>query len=340
MTQGAIDPTPPESLRSRLLPALLIGVLAALWSRQHALANPAFTSDFDQVWAAAAALLRGDNPYAEVGPNAPFTWRWPLYYPMPAILVAAPLGALPVIAARAIFSGLGAALFTFAISRDGWARWPILLSVTFLVSIDLVQWSPYLAAAFFLPAAALLVPCKPNFALPVAACARDARTWGFLLLGGVVLGVASFAARPTWVAEWLGNVREAPHFIPPVMRRGGPLLLLAVLRWRRPEARWFLGLCVMPMAPSFYDQLLLVAVCTRWWESAILALSTYVLYFYVGAHSPQPDYAAWGRLVGDATVWFCYLPMLAVLLRRPNEGRVPNPRSLIGRWSSTPERAT
>lgn len=320
------------SLRDRLVPALLIGVLAALWSRQHAIANPAFTSDFDQVWAAARALLRGDNPYAEVGPHAPFTWRWPLYYPMPALLVAAPLGALPVVAARAIFAGVGAALFTFAISRDGWARWPILLSVTFFVSIDLVQWSPYLAAAFFLPAAALLVPCKPNFALPVAGGARDPRTWQFLVMGAAFLGIASFVVRPTWLAEWLANVREAPHFIPPVLRRGGLVLLLAALRWRRAEARWFLALSIMPMAPSFYDQLLLVALCTTWWESAILAASTYVLYFYVGANLPQPDYAAWGKLVGDATVWFCYLPMLAILLHRPNDGALSDPRALRVAW--------
>lgn len=321
----------PPSLRDRLIPALLIAVLAAIWTRQHALTNPAFTSDFDQVWAAARALLHGDNPYAAVGPEAPFRWRWPLYYPMPALLLATPLGHLSVVAARAVFAALGAALFTFAITRDGWSRWPILLSVTFYVSVDLVQWSPFLAAAYFLPAVAAVVSCKPNFAVPIVAGMRDARTLAWLAGGGALLVALSLLVRPGWVPEWIANLREAPHFIPPVARRGGFLLLLASLRWRRPEARWLLALAVIPQAPSFYDQLLLVAVCTRWWETAILSASTYVLFFYVGANSPQPDYLAWGRLVGDATVWFCYLPMLALVLARPNEGTLPDLKRLVPR---------
>ncbi len=301
---------------------------------------PAFTSDFDQVWAAARALINGDNPYTAVGPDAPFKWKWPLYYPMPAVLLAAPLGALPVIAARAIFAAISASVFTFAISRDGWSRWPILLSVTFVVSIDLVQWSPLMAAAFFMPALGAITCCKPNFAVPVALAARDVRAWWWLAGGGLLLVAASFAVRPGWVVEWLANLRGAPHFIPPVARRGGFLLLLAAIRWRRPEARWFLAMAVIPQAPSFYDQLLLVAVCTRWWETAILTVSTYVLLQYVGANSPQPDYLAWGRLVGDATVWFCYLPMLVLLLRRPNEGVLPDVRGAMARWRTRPVAAS
>ena len=46
----------------------------------------------------------------------------------------------------------------------------------------------------------------------------------------------------------------------------------------------------------------------------------------VGFNVPQPDYAAWGRLVGNATVWICYFPALAMVLRRPNEGALPRIR--------------
>lgn len=311
--------------------AVLVGILAALWVHVRADSSPAFVSDFDQVWAAARALLSGHNPYEAVGPDAPFRWKWPLYYPLPAVVLTAPLGHLTVVTARAVFAGLGAAVFTWAISRDGWSRWPILVSVTFLVSIDLVQWSPFLAAAYFLPAAGMVAACKPNFAIPVVVGARDASSWRWLLAASIALAALSFALRPDWVADWLAGLRDAPHFIAPIGRRGGFLVLLALLRWRRPEARWLLALAAIPQAPSFYDQLLLVAVCTRWWETAVLAASTFVLFFYVGAKTPQPDYLAWGRLVGDATVWFCYLPMVAVLLRRPNEGAIPDPRLIVAR---------
>lgn len=309
---------------SRLIPAALVGVLCALLVRSHALATPSFVSDFDQLWAAARALVNGESPYQAVGPDAPFRWRWPLYYPLPAVLVVSPLALVSVTTARMLFAGISAACFCYAIARGGWSRWPILLSVAFYTSIDLVQWSPLLAAAYFLPAMAGLVPCKPNFGLTVAAAADDARWWWWMLAGAVVLTTLSLGVRPGWIAEWIATLQTAEHFAAPVSRRGGFLLLLAVLRWRRPEARWLLALSLSPQAPSFYDQLLLVAVCLRWWDTAILTASTYVLLVYVRQHSPQPDYLAWGTLVGDATVWFCYLPMLAILLTRPNEGALPS----------------
>jgi hypothetical protein len=108
-----------------------------------------------------------------------------------------------------------------------------------------------------------------------------------------------------------------------VLRPLGFLLLLALLRWRRPEARWLLALSVMPLPPSFYDQLLLAAVCLTARESLIFAVSTVVLFFYVGFNTPQPDYLSWGRLVGNGTVWICYFPALAMVLRRPNDGPLP-----------------
>jgi hypothetical protein len=310
---------------STLLAALGVGLLAAAWVRSHGLAQPSFKSDFDQVWAAARALLHGHDPYAAVGPNAPFVWKWPLYYPLPALLVTAPLGHLSVLAARMVFAGLSAFAFTWAVTRDGWSRWPIFLSIAFYVGIDLVQWSPLLAAAYFVPWLGALAACKPNFALPLLAGSRTSRSVLWVVGGAAVLVAASFAVDPGWLQSWLANVRSAPHFKAPIARPFGFVLALALLRWRRPEARWLLALSLIPQAPSFYDQLLLVAICTRWWETAILAASTWVLFFYVGAYSPQPDYLSWGALVGNATVWFCYMPCLLMVLRRPNEAPV-------GRW--------
>lgn len=303
--------------------ALLLGALSAIYAAAVGLANPEFVSDFDQVWAAARALLDGRDPYEVVGPRGEFVWKWPLYYPLPALLVVAPLGLLPVIAARAIFAGVGAGLLAWGVTRDGWQRWPIFISVSFMVTVELGQWSALYAAAFFLPGLAAIGVAKPNLGAVLAAGDRTGRTLLWLGSGAVFLILASYLVQPGWHEPWLRHLREAPHFRAPVMRPLGFLLLLAVLKWRRPEARWLLALSIVPLPPSFYDQLLLVAVCFTARESLIFAASTVVLFFYVGFNTPQPDYLSWGRLVGNGTVWICYFPALAMVLRRRNEGPVP-----------------
>lgn len=327
--EGGIGNTA-SSARWRIAVAAFVAVVSALYVRAHGLSQPSFVSDFDQVWAASRALLAGSDPYAEIGPEAPFKWKWPLYYPLPALLLTSPLAYLPVLHARMLFAGVSAGIFTWAVSTRGWNHWPIFLSITFYVSVDLVQWSPLLASAFFLPIVGAVVAAKPNFALPIATAARTHTHVLWILAGTALLLAISFLARPDWLASWLGHLSAAPHFKAPVTRPFGFLLLLAVLKWRRPEARWLLGLSLIPQAPTFYDQLLLVAVCLTWRQTAILAAGTWVLFFFVGAQGPQPDYAAWGSVVGNATIWSCYLPCLVMLLRRPNEGTLPVLLSLPG----------
>ncbi len=320
--------TPPATQRSapsttlRATFALALGLAAAIYVIFHGRANPQFTSDFDQIWAGARALWQGKDPYTVVGPGREFGWRWPLYYPLPALLLVAPLGLLPVIAARALFAGASAALLAWAVTRDDWSRWPIFLSVSFMVTVELGQWSAIYAAAFFLPALGLMAAAKPNFALALAAVNRE-RTVLWILTGTLLLLIVSQVLQPGWHESWLTNLRAAPHFKPHLTRPLGFLLLLAALKWRRPEARWLLALALIPQAPSFYDQLLLGVVCLTSREALVFAASTIVLFFYVGFNTPQPDYESWGRLVGNGTLWICYFPALAMVLRRPNEGSLP-----------------
>src|SRR5688500_1352229 len=139
--QSSAPPPQAPPAKSRLLAALAIGIVCTIYVLLHGRANPDFTSDFDQVWAGARALWDGRDPYALVGPGLEFAWKWPLYYPLPALVAVAPLGFLPVIAARAIFAGVSAALLAWAVTRDGWSRLPIFLSVSFMVTMELGQWS-------------------------------------------------------------------------------------------------------------------------------------------------------------------------------------------------------
>jgi hypothetical protein len=301
-------------------------------------ANPEFVSDFDQVWAGARALWHDKDPYQVVGPGREFHWRWPLYYPVPALVAVAPLGLVSTLAARGIFAGVSAGAFTWAIFRENWNRWPVFLAISFMVSIELGQWSLLFAAAFLVPAISAFGFTKPNFGAAVAASSGDLRTIVWMALGTISLIVVSQVVEPGWHVPWLANLRAAEHFVAPAQRPLGFLLLLAALRWRRPEARWLLALSLLPQTPSFYDQMLLAVVCLTTRESLVFAVTTVILFVYVGFNVPQPNYAAWGRLVGNATVWFCYLPVLVMVLRRPNEGGLPAVFALVTRLR--PGRAT
>ena len=322
-TREVTGSTARPSASRRALFAVSLALAVSVYVVAVGKANPDFTSDFDQVWAGAKALWEGKDPYVVVGPGREFGWTWPLYYPLPALVALAPLGLLPVIAARALFASLSAGLLAWAVTRDGWSRLPIFISVSFLVTMELGQWSAMYAAAFFLPALGAVGIAKPNFAVPLVAGATRPRTVTWIVAGAIVLLLISQALQPGWHEAWLANVRAAPHFKPLILRPLGFLLLLAALRWRRPEARWLLALALIPQAPSFYDQLLLAVVCLTSREALVFASSTVVLFFYVGFNTPQPDYASWGRLVGDGTLWICYFPALVMVLRRPNEGSLP-----------------
>lgn len=303
--------------------ALILGAVCATYAFAYSASNPEFVSDFDQIWAGARALWEDKNPYSVVGPGREFDWRWPLYYPLPALIVVAPLGLLSVIAARVIFAGLSAALLAWAVTRDGWFRLPVFISVSFMVTMELGQWSALYAAAYFLPAMGAIGFAKPNFGIALAAAAHRRHALAWVAGGTIALLLVSQLLQPGWHEYWLANVRAAPHFTAHLFRPFGFLLLLAALKWRRPEARWLLALSIIPQAPTFYDQLLLIALCLTRQESLLFAASTVLLFFYVGFNTPQPDYLAWGRVVGNGTLWICYLPMLAILLQRPNEGPVP-----------------
>jgi hypothetical protein len=300
-----------------------VALAAGFYVWAYARANPDFVSDFDQVWAAVRALFDGKDPYRVVGPRGAFLWKWPLYYPLPALLIAAPVGLLPLVAARVVFASLSAGVFVYALTRDGFGRLPTLLSISFVTAIELVQWSPLLAAATILPALGWIAVAKPNLGVAMAAHASSRRALIVMAAGSALLLAASFALRPGWVQEWWANVRSAPHFVAPVMRPAGVLLLCVLARWRRPEARLLAALACVPQTPTFYDHVLVFLVPRTTRESLVLVVLTFVVYFAVGFAAPFDTFQQWGDFVAKATITFVYAPAVLMVLRRPNEGPVP-----------------
>ena len=315
-------PAPPAQ-RTRFAIALGTAIAAGLYVWAYARANPDFVSDFDQVWAAARGLWTGRDPYKLVGPRGAFLWKWPLYYPLPAILIASPLGLLPLLAARVTFAAISAGSFAYALSRDGYARLLSLLSISFVTAVELVQWSPLLTAGMLLPSLAWTGVAKPNLGAAMAAYWSSRLTVIVMAIGSAALVAVSFLVQPNWAGEWWANVRSAPHFVAPILRPGGILLLVVLAKWRRPEARLLAALACVPQTPTFYDHVFVFVVPRTSREVLSLVVLTFAVYFAVAFASPFTSFQQWGDFVAAATILFVYAPAVIMVLRRPNEGEAP-----------------
>jgi hypothetical protein len=210
--------------------------------------------DFDYLWTAGHAVWHGIDPYLAVREAVrEGTLKWPFYYPGTAAVLAAPFGALPHRFAVALFTALGMALLAWSV--DGWRRWMV-LSAPALEALLIGQWSPWLTAAVGLPWLGLVWTAKPTIGLTLFAGWPSRWAVG----GGLALLMLSLILLPHWPADWLAAVRDTPHYKAPVQRIGGALLLLAFLRWRRPEARMLGLLALLPHTTGVYEQLPLLLI--------------------------------------------------------------------------------
>jgi hypothetical protein len=319
-----------------MLVAACAAVLAAVFSATIRAVAGGTPSDLDQVLVAARALWEGRDAYAVVGPGREFDWPWPLYYPMTAAALLLPVAWMPAWLARALFVGASTGCLAYAVTRDGWGRLPLLGSPPFLTAVGAAQWAPLLTAAFFLPPVALAAAAKPTvgLAVVVAASIGSPRTLAWAAAGGMVLGVVSLALRPDWVPVWLASVQQAVAMTAPISHRGGVLLLLALLRWRRAEARLLLTLACVPHNITLYETLYLFAVpSTRRESTALMACSVAALVFIQAFDLGQPHSAAENYYSGDVFVALAYLPALLMVLRRPNCGQVVAPLERVAAWA-------
>lgn len=349
-SQRGEGPHPPSgpARAARVTAALVVGMLAAALTvvKARAFASSSVAggggslADFDQVRYAAIALWRGQDPYVVIGPGQRFAWPWPFFYPLSAAVAFVPFAALPQLAARTLFVGGSAAALAFGLTRRGWHALLALLCPWGFYAIYLGQWTPALTAALALAPGAgagvalgALAAAKPNVALALLGGApwprrRGDRAWRTLALAAgtfAVLVAASLIARPHWPVEWRATVRGATHFRPAALLPGGALALLALLRWRRPEARLVAALACVPQTFWWYDALPLALVPRTRAESLAFALGGWAAYgcFQLAGPAVAGTPAARFALVGQLTVAGAYIPSVLMVLRRPNEGEVP-----------------
>lgn len=302
-----------------LVGAGVFGVVALLYAGARALHEPGWPTDFDQLWHSARALRSGTDPYSVVGPvNRPFYWLWPLYYPLPAVLVATPLTWLPVAAARVTFATLSGGILGWTMGRRVVFLWPMVLSAAYLIAVSRTQWSPLLLAACWVPALAWVATAKPNVGLAALALHHRRRPFVIAAVGVLTAILLSFLVRPDWFISWRAAISDAPHVVPPIARPFGFLLALATLKWRRADARLLLVLACVPHTPSLYDLLPLFFLCRTLREALVLALLTQLLFFGLVAFGSASTFDQYASNLGHAIVWVVYLPALASVLTRPN----------------------
>jgi hypothetical protein len=285
------------------------------WLFWHLAANPQ-PSDFEPIWVSARAWWHGANPYTIPGP---FHWSQHfLAYPMPAVLVALPFAALPLLWADTLFVAVGFWALAFVLTRDRWRR-PGPLCVFASASVVFIaqhsQWSLLVTAAVFMPSLGFVLACKPTIGLALFAARPSKR----VAISCGVITIISLIVYPTWPHDWWQATQSIPKVIgPPVLRAGGVLILAALTRWRRAEARLLVAMALVPHTPMVHEAVPLFLIAETLEEGAILAALTWVTMIATFALGPYVDVPAGYAMGGRLMVWFLYLPCTIMVCVRPN----------------------
>jgi hypothetical protein len=186
------------------------------------------------------------------------------------------------------------------------------------------QWSLLITAAALLPGAAWLVCVKPTTGF--ASFVYRPR-WS-AIIGSLIAYAICLLITPTWPAEWWRAMFFDPSthwYVPAVGLAFGPLLLLAVLRWRTPEARMLLALSLAPQVQALYSGLPALLAARNRLEAVALSLASsfgYLGWLWYDWRVPATEL----RDPAHQAPWLMfsvYLPALLLVLLRPNEGSIP-----------------
>jgi hypothetical protein len=220
-------------------------------------------------------------------------------------------------AAAATWIGCGSALLAWAVTRKSYNGLLMFLSMPYLWAANSGQFSPIITAAALIPALGFITPVKPQIGL----AALSYKPSRIAIYGAIAFVALSLAINPRWPMEWWDTL---PHRVPgiyksPITVLGGPLLLLAIMKWRRPEGRLLLAMSLLPQNMLFYDQLLLWLIPSSRNQLMMLGILSIVATF-VGSIGLPPGASIIdvNQRYAPAIVALIYLPCLIMVLRRPN----------------------
>ncbi len=304
--------------RTRFGIALIVGSLCGVLCTYALSRIGNGAGDFNWPLRAARDLLSGNDPYDYLpGPyNIP--------YPLPAALLAIPLKWLTDFIAGGVFFGMSSGILAWLILSNG-KPWQLLLFLSwpFLYALLYAQWAPLVLCLYFSPAFLPMLLMKPQIALPLALTQRP----NWLGVGlTLMLGIASLVIYPSWPFVWLGQISTYQGIIPPLLVLPlGPLILLALLRYRERKAWLLLLMAVMPQR-VLYDQMALFLIASNRREMMILVFCSWI------SLPALLIFGGWNNLPGPGGwhLWILltlYLPALGILLAPTLIGWVKQLRS-------------
>jgi hypothetical protein len=238
-------------------------------------------------------------------------------YPLTAGLFALPFLPLRPEVAAGAFWGVSSALLAFGVTRHGYARLLIFLAYPYWAGILTVQWSPIVAAGAFFPVLLSVTMAKPQIGLPVFLTHLSRRG----LLACAVVAVASLAVMPRWPLLWFKQTGNYQHFIP-LLILPGPLLALALLRYRSRDA-WLLFLSALMPQRWFFDSFILWLIPKSHREIVWTVFFSWGAGIWRWYHVPHSFVE-----VGRCTVILLFLPMLAAVLLRKDEATLTRQASV------------
>jgi hypothetical protein len=252
-------------------------------------------ADFGWAIAAARDLLAHRDPYAT-----------PMQlYPLTSALFGLPFVWTKPEVAGGIFYGVSSALMAFGLSRHGYHRLLVFMAYPYWAGFLVAQWPPLILASAFFPWLLPATMAKPQLGLPVVLTNLSRR--GIAACLAVLL--ASFVLLPRWPLLWVGNFHNYARFIP-LLVLPGPLLLMALWRYRDRDSVLLLLMAVMPQR-WFYDMLILWLIPKSRRELVWTAFVSWGAGIWRWYHIPHSF-----TEVGRVAVMTMYLPMLVVVLAR------------------------
>ncbi len=292
------------SIRWRIAVSAAIGLASGLfcWFMVKRIYHGA--ADFGWAIYAAQRFLAHQNPY-----DTPLE-----QYPLTAAFLALPFVRLQPEVAAGLFYGISSALLAFGLTRRGYQRLFIFLAFPYWAGLITAQWSTIITASAFFPLLLPVTMAKPQIGLPVFLTHANRRG----ILACLALGILTLVFMPTWPLLWLRQMGNYQHFIP-LLVLPGPLLLLALLRYRDRDAILLLLSALVPQR-WFFDSFILWLIP----KSRREILATVPFGWGVGIwrwyHTPRTM-----DEVGLWTVLGFYLPMLALVLLRSRVDQTNSP---------------
>jgi hypothetical protein len=321
---GPARTAPPPPIHARIAIAIGVALVAFTLAMLRFRGAPyAYAGDFTWHWRAGRAMLDGASLYRVINTLPYYPYNSGYYYFLPTALVVAPFSVLTPHMAAAVFVGCSLGLLALGLTRDGYWRLPILASLPVVWCIFSGQVVTLATAVILLPALWWLWPMKYTLGAAGAAYHLSAR---YVAVGVVLLGL-TMIIWPWWPRDWVAELSDnnGRYYRVPLLVPGGVLLLVTLLRWRRPEARLIAAMACVPQTMLYYDQLPLTLAASSYRQALWISIGSYA--------APLIASAIFGAAAVDLRVLVernapvilaCYYaPTALLILFRPNVGRVP-----------------